>query len=134
MKGAGGTNGGTGRFFLGFAMMCGGFYLLLNSIVVSTGFGLGMPLYGFTAMGGYYHITSGMVLIPFIIGIGMIFYNGGSILGWLLAIGSMAALLFGVISSIQVSLRIMSMFDLVVIFVLAFGGTGLFLSSLRSAG
>ncbi|HET8708625.1 MAG TPA: hypothetical protein VFM46_20120 [Pseudomonadales bacterium] len=133
MKGAGGTSGGIGKFFLGLVMMCGGFYMLLNSIVVSSGFGLGMHLYSFSALGGYYGVTGGMVLIPFIIGIGMIFFSGSSILGWLLTIGSLAALLFGVISSLQVSLRVMSMFDLIVIFVLAFGGTGLFLSSLRSS-
>ena len=30
MKGAGGTSGGSGQFFLGLIMMCGGFYLLLK--------------------------------------------------------------------------------------------------------
>lgn len=132
MKGAGGTTGGLGRFFLGFAMMCGGFYLLLNSIMVSSSFGFGMNLYGFSALGGYYGITSGMVMIPFIIGVGVIFYNAGSVLGWLLTLGSMAALLFGVITSIHFNFRSMSMFDLIVILVLAVGGMGMFLSSLRS--
>jgi len=133
MKGAGGTSGGVGRFFIGLVMMCGGFYLLLNAIVVSSGFGFGMPLYGFSSFGGHFSITTGMVLIPLIFGIGMIFYQGGSILGWLLTIGSVAALLFGVISSLHINIRAMSLFELLVIFVLAFGGTGLFLSSLRAS-
>jgi hypothetical protein len=30
-KGAGGSNGGLGSFIIGFVMMCGGFYLLLNA-------------------------------------------------------------------------------------------------------
>ena len=37
--------------------------------------------------------TSGMVLIPFIFGIGIIFYNARNFLGWLLAGGSLVALM-----------------------------------------
>jgi len=29
MRGAGGTSGGLGQFFIGLVMMCGGFYLLV---------------------------------------------------------------------------------------------------------
>ena len=41
MRGAGGTSGGLGHFFIGLAMMCGGFYMLLNAITVSSNFGMG---------------------------------------------------------------------------------------------
>ena len=128
MRGAGGTSGGIGQFFLGLIMMCGGFYLLLNSVVVSSGFGLGMRLFGIGGLG----ITGGIILIPLIIGVAMIFYNARSALGWLLATGSLAALVFGVIASLSMSLRTMSAFELICILVLAFGGLGLFLRSLRS--
>jgi hypothetical protein len=127
MNGAGGTSGGIGQFFLGLIMMCGGFYLLLNGVVVSSGFGLGMRLFGIGGIG----ITGGIVLIPLIIGVAMIFYNARSALGWLLAIGSLAGLVFGVIASLSMSLRTMSAFELICILVLAFGGLGLFLRSLR---
>ena len=40
LRGAGGSTGGIGLFFIGLLMMCGGFYLLLNSITVSSHFGL----------------------------------------------------------------------------------------------
>jgi hypothetical protein len=129
MNGAGGTNGGTGQFFIGLILMCGGFYLLLNSVVVSSSFGLGTRLFG---VGGY-GITGGIVLIPLVIGIAMIFYNARSAFGWLLAIGAFAALVFGVIASVNMSLRTMSAFELICILVLAFGGLGLFLRSLRGA-
>ena len=132
MKGAGGTSGGLGQFFIGLIMMCGGFYMLLNAIHVSSNFGMGMRLYGFSAMGGQYNITSGMVIIPFMFGVGLIFYNGRSIIGWLLSIGSITALIFGVISSIRFSFRSMTSFDLIVILVLAMGGLGLFLRSLKT--
>ena len=38
MKGAGGSSGGVGQFFIGLIMMIGGFYLFLNAISVSTNF------------------------------------------------------------------------------------------------
>ena len=107
--------------------MCGGFYMLLNSITVSTHFGFGNHLYSLGRVG----VTSGMIMIPFIFGIGIIFYDSKKWYGWLLAGGSLVALIFGVISSIQFRFRAMSAFDLIVILVLAIGGLGLFLRSLR---
>ncbi len=132
MKGAGGTSGGFGQFFIGLIMMCGGFYMLLNAITVTSSFGMGMRLYGFSAMGNNFNITSGMIMIPFMLGVGLIFYNSKNILGWVLSIGSIAGLIFGVISSIRFSFRTMTSFDLIVILVLAIGGLGLFLRSLKA--
>jgi hypothetical protein len=94
---------------------------------VSSSFGLGTRLFG---VGGY-GITGGIVLIPLVIGIAMIFYNARSALGWLLAVGAFAALVFGVIASVNMSLRTMSAFELICILALAVGGLGLFLRSLR---
>lgn len=133
MKGAGGTSGGIGSFFIGIVMMCGGIYMLLNAIQVRSQFGLGYRLYSFAAFGGYQlGITSGMVMIPFMFGVGMLFYNGKNIFGWILALGSIVAMVFGVISTVQFTFRAMSAFDLIVILVLSVGGLGLFLRSLRS--
>ncbi len=131
MTGAGGTSGGIGTFFLGLIMLCVGVYLLLNAITVTTHFGLGMRLYSFNAMGGRFGLTSGSILIPFMFGVGLIFYNAKNWIGWVLAAGSLAALVVGVIMSIQFSFRSMSAFDLIVILVLAVGGLGLLLRSLR---
>lgn len=41
MRGAGGSSGGIGLFLVGLVMMCGGFYLLLNAISVTSNFSLG---------------------------------------------------------------------------------------------
>jgi len=132
MKGAGGTSGGVGQFFIGFIMMCGGFYLLLNSISVTSNFGFGMQMYSLSAFGGRFGITSGMIMFPFMFGVGMIFYNAKNIFGWLLTIGSIAALIFGVIASIRFRFSAMSAFDLIMILVLTVGGIGFFLRSLKS--
>ncbi|OGR17432.1 MAG: hypothetical protein A2X81_15985 [Desulfobacterales bacterium GWB2_56_26] len=130
MHGAGGTEGGIGRFFLGLVMMIGGGYLFLNNIQVTTGFGVGYRLWSMWGVS----ITGGMVMIPFIFGVGMLFYNGRNPIGWLLATGSMIMLAFGVISQTHFRFNNMSAFDLITILVLLVGGIGLFLSSLRSSG
>ncbi|MCB9481046.1 MAG: hypothetical protein H6680_04390 [Desulfobacteraceae bacterium] len=126
--GAGGTNGGTGRFLIGLIMMIAGGYLFLDAVKVSHGFGMGYRLYSF----GGFHLTGGMVLVPFIFGIGIIFYNSKNLLGWLLSVSSLVMLAFGIISSLKFSLRSMSSFELLTIIVLVVGGLGLFLSSLRN--
>jgi len=134
MQGAGGTPGGIGSFILGFLMMCTGFYLLMQSIIVTRSFGLGMGLFHFGFFGGPVTVTSGMILIPLIFGIGMVFYNCRSVLGWALAIGSLAALVAGVLMNLQLTIRTMTLFDLLTILVLFIGGIGLFIRSLRSHG
>ena len=131
MKGAGGSSGGVGHFFVGLIMMCGGFYMLLNSISVTSNFGLGLRLYGFNAFGGF-GITGGMIMIPFLFGVGLVFYNSKNIVGWFLSLGSITALVFGVLSSIRFNLHHMTAFELIVILVLAIGGLGLFLRSFKS--
>jgi hypothetical protein len=131
MRGAGGTSGGIGEFWLGIIMMCGGFYMLFNAITVTSHFGMSMSLYGMSLFGSTYSITTGMVMIPFMFGIGMVFYNAKNILAWVLTIGSIVALIFGVIMSINFNFRTMTAFDLIVILVLSMGGTGLFLRSLK---
>ncbi len=127
MRGAGGTDGGSLTFFIGLAMMIAGGYLLLSNIVIR-------PIFGFRTAAfniGGFGITTGMILIPFIFGVGLIFYNGQSKLGWVLAVGSVIALVAGVISNLTIQFAALNIFDLLVILILLFGGIGLFLRSLR---
>lgn len=130
LKGAGGTAGGTGGFLTGLIMMSVGFYMLLSKIIITSGFGMGSSIYRF---GGAYNLTTGMILIPLIIGIMMIFYNSKKPWGWVLSIASIAAMIFGVISTVQIRMQTMSSFDAIIIFVLAFGGLGMFLRSLKDS-
>ena len=131
IEGAGGTPGGIGSFFTGFLMMCAGFYMLLHSIIVTESFGFGMGLYHLAVFGSPMPVTSGMILIPFMIGVGMIFFNGRNLLGWGFAVGSLVALIAGVIANLHFTFRTMTLFDVIVILVLCVGGTGLFLRSLQ---
>jgi hypothetical protein len=128
MCGAGGTEGGIGRFFIGLLMLIAGGYLFLQSVMVRSSFTLGYGIYTMYNV----RLTSGVVMIPFMFGVGLIFYDAKNIPGWVLFIGSLALLVFGVISSIHFSFRSMTAFDLIVILVLLCGGLGMFLSSLRT--
>jgi uncharacterized protein len=130
MRGAGGTDGGTGRFILGTLMLIGGGYLFLESVRVQTHFGLGSSM---MSMGGV-NLTTGMILVPFMLGIGIVFYNGRNPIGWVLVAGSMVGLAWGVLSNITLRLTDMSAFSLLTILVLFVGGGGIVLSSLRDRG
>ncbi|MGK0361524.1 MAG: hypothetical protein ACI9U2_003842 [Bradymonadia bacterium] len=127
MRGAGGTDGGAGRFIIGLVMFVAGGYILLESVHVHSGMRWGGAMF---SMGGY-GVTSGMILVPFIFGVGIIFYNGKNPLGWLLAALSLVALGFGLISSVQFRFSSMSLFSLLTIIVLLVGGAGILLSGLR---
>jgi hypothetical protein len=128
MHGAGGTNGGVGRFFIGLGMMIAGGYLFFNAIDVTHQFSLGYTIYTFRS----FRLTSGMTLIPFIFGIGIMFYDFKNVLGWALTAASLIMLGFGIISSLNFQLRDMSAFELIMILVLLVGGIGLFISSFKS--
>lgn len=127
MRGAGGSDGGIGRFLIGTVMLISGGYLLLTSIRVDSGWGVGGVMYD---VGGY-GVGGGTILLPFVLGIGMIFYNGKNPIGWLLGIGSVIALIVGVIANVQFRFANMTLFSLLTILILTVGGIGLLLSSLR---
>lgn len=129
-RGAGGTPGGSLAFFIGLIMATAGGYLLLDNIVVSNHWGFGAPLYRLSYGGGW-NVTGGGLLIPFMFGIGWIFYNARSVWGWVIAGGSLAAIIFGVIINLSITMRSMSLLNLIIILVLMVGGLGLFASSLR---
>ncbi len=117
------------QFLLAVAMLCGGGYLLLSRIIVIPNWGFGAPV--FTYHG--WTMTTGMIFIPFLIGVCFMFYNARNWIGWLLTLGSIVALVFGVLANLNVHLTLMSAFDLVTILVLTLGGLGLLLRSLKNA-
>ncbi|MBC8112517.1 MAG: hypothetical protein H7Y04_15810 [Verrucomicrobia bacterium] len=128
-QGAGGSKGGTSKFFIGLLMFVAGIWMLMSSVYVSNGFSMSYPVFRV----GNFGITSGFMMIPFMIGIGMIFFNSRNFAGWLLALGTLALLLLGIITSIHFSLRTMTLPELCLMLILIAGGLGLFLNSLRSS-
>lgn len=114
IRGAGGTAGGIGEFFLGLAMVIAGAYLITNRIVVVS---------GFWSLGGY--SVFGLSLIPLIIGIGILFFNGKSIAGWLLLFTGLVIIIVGVLMNLHIYFQATSLFGTIVMIVLLAGGIGL---------
>jgi len=123
MKGAGGTPGGIGQFFIGLMCAVAGGWLLMNQVSVSSGGG--WMLYGYNGFG--------LSLIPFILGTGLIFFNGKSIVGWLLLAAGLVIVFVGILSNLNIYFRPTSLFNTLLMLALLAGGLGAMAAALRSA-
>ena len=121
-RGAGGTPGGVGQFFLGLILAVVGGYLLLNQVQVTTSF------WNFGRYGGF-----GLTLLPLLIGVALLFYDGRSIAGWLLTGLGAAIILAGILMNMDIYFRQTSLFNTLVMLGLLVGGLGLVARSLRSS-
>ena len=78
MRGSGGTEGGVGKFVLGFCLAVGAGWLFFDSVKVSTaGYGIisGGLRQGFGHSDMWDTTSMGIVFIPFLLGIVALFYN-----------------------------------------------------------
>jgi hypothetical protein len=119
-RGAGGTPGGVGTFFIGLIMAAAGGYLLLNQVQVTTSF------WHFGAYGGF-----GLTLIPLLVGVAFLFYDGKSVIGWLLTIVGAAIILAGVLMNMDIYFRPTTLYNTLLMLGLLFGGLGVIARSLR---
>jgi multisubunit Na+/H+ antiporter MnhF subunit len=122
-RGPGGTPGGLGEFLIGLAMSVAGGYLLTSHVSVTTGF--------WTFWGTN---TFGLTLVPFIFGVVLLFFNGRSVAGWLLLFAGLVVIFAGILMNLQIYFRNTSLFELIVMLVLLFGGIGILARSLRAHG
>jgi hypothetical protein len=120
-RGAGGTPGGLGEFFVGAALAAAGAYLLTNQVTVTSGF---WHLWGMNAFG--------LTLLPLLLGVGLLFYNGRSVAGWALTVGGAVIILVGVIANLQIYFRPTSLFNTLMMLGLLAAGLGLVARSLRA--
>ena len=121
MRGAGGTSGGVGEFFIGLAMAVGGGYLLTQRVTVTSGFWGYFGDYGF-----------GLSLLPLVAGVGLLFFDGQSKLGWVLTLGGALIIFLGVLMNLRIYFAPTSLFNTLVMLVLLGGGLGLIARSLRA--
>jgi hypothetical protein len=119
IRGAGGTPGGVGEFFLGLVMVVVGAYLITNRIVVVS---------SYWSWGGY--SMFGLSLLPLIIGIGILFFNGKSIAGWILLFVGIVIIFAGVLMNLHIYFQATSLFGTIVMIVLLAGGIGLIFRAL----
>ena len=126
LKGAGGTPGGVGTFFLGLALTVVGGYLILNQVQVSSSFSF-FGLWGWNRNAGF-----GLTMLPLLIGIGVLFFDGKSKLGWILSAGGVLTILAAVLMSLSIHWAPTSLFNTLMMFGLLAGGLGLVARSLRA--
>jgi hypothetical protein len=119
-RGAGGTPGGVGQFFLGLTMAVVGGYLLLNQVQVTTSF------WNFGRYGGF-----GLTLLPLLVGVAFLFYDGKSVIGWVLTGLGAAIILASILMNMDIYFRSTSLFNTLVMLGLLFGGLGVLARSLR---
>jgi hypothetical protein len=123
IKGAGGTPGGVGTFFLGLAMAAVGGYLLLNQVTVHSGF--------WSWFGGN---TFGLTLLPMLVGIGFLFFDGKSVVGWVLTVLGALIIVAGIIANLQIYFQPTSLYNTLIMLALVAGGLGLIARSLKASG
>jgi len=121
VRGAGGTSGGIGIFFIGLAMAVAGGWLLTNQVTVTS---------GYWHWGGYN--SFGLSLIPLIAGIAFLFFNGRSVVGWLLTFCGAVIILAGIITNLEIYFRPTSLFNTLMMLALLAGGIGLVARSLKA--
>jgi hypothetical protein len=121
MKGAGGTPGGVGTFFLGLLMTIAGAYLLTSQVMVTSGF------WGFFGRN-----TFGLSLLPLLIGVGLLFFDGKSLAGWLLTAAGAVIIFAGILMNLSIYFQPTSLFNTLVMLGLLAGGLGLVARSLRA--
>jgi len=120
MRGAGGTPGGAGHFFVGAVMAAGGAYLLTEQVTVTSGF--------WTYFGQH---SFGLSLLPLVVGVGVLFFDGRSLLGLLLTAAGAAIVFLGILMNLNIYFRPTSLFNTLVMLGLLAGGLGLVARSLR---
>ena len=123
IRGAGGTPGGLGEFFVGLGMAVAGAYLITNRVVVVS---------SYWSMWGY--SLFGLSLVPLIFGIGILFFNGKSITGWLLLGIGIVIIFTGILMNLQIYFQSTSLFGTIVMIVLLAGGIGLIFRALAPHG
>ena len=121
MRGAGGTPGGVGQFFIGLGMAGSGAYLLMSQVTVSTSY---WKLWGYNSFG--------VSLLPLMFGIGLLFFNGRSMLGWLLLLVGAVIIFAAILMNLQIYFQPTSLFNTLLMLVMLAAGMGLLLRGLRS--
>lgn len=109
------------EFFIGLAMLCVGVYLFTQNVEVITGNIFALDLFG--------HQMDGLVFVPLIASIIFLFYKYNTV-SKICCVLSFVLILANVIMNLRLYWRPTSLYALVVIFILLFGGSGLVLRAL----
>ncbi|MGO9112677.1 MAG: hypothetical protein ACLP9L_25880 [Thermoguttaceae bacterium] len=131
MRGSGGTEGGLGKFAIGFCLSALATYLFFDSVLVTTaGRGLISGLFGYGRGGCWETTSTGILFVPFFLGVVVLFYDARLWWGWVLTYVGIGALAVEILSRIQFLFQ-MKTTHLLGMIVLFAAGVGLMLRSYR---
>jgi len=135
MRGSGGTEGGAGKFLIGFGLAALALYLFFDSVRVATGdLGLFSGLARRHAGGGLRETTSmGLLFVPFFLGVLALFYDARLKWAWGLMWFGVAVLVIEILSRIRFFLN-MKTTHLLGMIVLFAAGAALMIRSYRDEG
>ncbi len=129
MRGSGGTDGGVGKFVIGFALSALATYLFFDSVRVGTG-GMGaisgMFAYG---QGGYWQTTSlGIIFVPLFLAVVALFYDATMTWAWWLMYFGLGVIAVEILSRLQfyISMKSSHLIGMIVLFA---AGVGLMIRS-----
>ncbi len=126
IRGAGGTPGGIGTFFMGLALaVCGG-YLVLNQVQVTSAFTF-FGLWGWSRPGGF-----GLTMLPMLLGIGFLFFDSKSKLGWAFCVGGALIIVLAILMSLSIHWEPTSLLNTLLMFGMLAAGLGMIFRSLRA--
>jgi len=131
----GGTEGGGGKFALGFLLSAVALYFFFDSVLVDTrgsGWISGAMRGGRGHGGGGMGETTsmGLIFLPFFIGIIALFYNAKLKWGWYVTWIGLAVIVIEIVSRIRFLLQ-MKVSHLVILIVVFAAGAGLMLQSYK---
>lgn len=133
MKGSGGTEGGVGKYFIGFCLSALAAWMFFDSVQVSTaGEGWLSGMMHHQWRGGNFATTSmGIIFVPFFLGVIALFYDASKKWAWALMYCGLAVLSVEILSRIRFLLHVKSSHLLLMLAMFA-AGLGLMLQSYRA--
>jgi hypothetical protein len=134
MRGSGGTEGGVGKFMLGFALAAAAVYLLLDStrLRADAGWISGMLRGGPGGHGWWDTTSAGVVFVPFLIGVIALFYDAKMRWAWWFLYIGLAIIVVEIFSRMRFEFHIKTT-HLLIVLVLFGAGAGLILQSYRDS-
>lgn len=138
MKGSGGTEGGFFLFGIGFLLSAIAAWLLLDSVIASTGHGLFSGfIRGRQGVGGgrgFGQTTSmGIIFVPFMIGVVSLFYDASKKWAWWLLYIGIGLVVVEILSHLRFEMSVKTSHLMLMLGMLA-AGIGLMLRSYRDTG
>lgn len=111
------------EFFIGFLLLGGGVYWVLNSFTVTSSWGAGYHFFGMS-------MPSGVMLIPLLLGIGLMFFMEKKIVGGFIAALGLLIILISLLTSISFHAKYNTLYVYVLMFGMVAAGSGLLIKSL----